>query len=352
VQQETTFIPVNVITGFLGSGKTTLLRRLLAAPELTDTAVLVNEFGEVGLDHHLLRRLNDEIVLLQSGCLCCTIRGDLSAAMRGLYSQRERGEIPAFRRLAVETTGLADPVPILSTIMTEPVLRHHFRLGNVVTTVDAVNGLRHLESQAESAKQAAVADRIVITKTDIAAEGDVAELRRQLARLNPAAPKLDTAPSLPLDPESLLTRDLYDLDGRAEEVRRWLAIESEGPRSPTPHRHDVDVNRHDARIHAFCLRFEQPLDWTAFGIWLTMLLQHHGTDVLRVKGMLNVAEGSGPVVIHGVQHLVHPPDHLPEWPDDDRSSRIVFIVRGLSRDSIERSLSAFARLGALVSESV
>ena len=168
VQEQTTFIPVNVITGFLGSGKTTLLQRLLAAPQLADTAVLVNEFGEVGLDHHLLQRLDDEIVLLQSGCLCCTIRGDLSAAMRDLYSKRERGEIVPFRRLVIETTGLADPVPILSTVMTEPVLRHHFRLGNVVTTVDAVNGLTHLERQPESAKQAAVADRIVITKTDIA----------------------------------------------------------------------------------------------------------------------------------------------------------------------------------------
>lgn len=345
--EQTTSIPVNVITGFLGSGKTTLLQRLLAAPQLADTAVLVNEFGEVGLDHQLLQRLDDEIVLLQSGCLCCTIRGDLSGAMRDLYSRRERGEIRPFRRLVVETTGLADPVPILSTVMAEPVLRHHFRLGNVVTTVDAVNGLMHLERQQESAKQAAVADRIVITKTDIADASGVAELRRRLARLNPAAPQLASAPDLALDPDLLLTRDLYDLDGRAEEVRRWLAIESERAGVAAPdHHHHLDVNRHDARIHAFCLRFERPLDWDAFGIWLTMLLHSHGNDVLRVKGMLNVGEHSGPVVIHGVQHLVHPPDHLPQWPDADRSSRIVFIVRGLSRDMIERSLAAFARLGA------
>jgi G3E family GTPase len=352
VPEETTSIPVNVITGFLGSGKTTLLQRLLAAPALADTAVLVNEFGEVGLDHHLLRRLDDEIVLLRSGCLCCTIRGDLSAAIRDLYSRRERGEIRAFRRLVVETTGLADPVPILSTVMAEPVLRHHFRLGNVVTTVDAVNGLMHLEHQTESAKQAAVADRIVITKTDIAAKSGVAELRRRLARLNPAAPQLEAAPGVALDPDLLITRDLYDLEGRAEEVRRWLAIESERSGASAPPHHHLDVNRHDARIHAFCLRFERPLDWTAFGTWLTMLLHSHGNDVLRVKGMLNVAESSGPVVFHGVQHLVHPPDHLPEWPDDDRSSRIVFIVRGLSRDMIERSLAAFARLGAPVAETV
>jgi G3E family GTPase len=352
VAEETAAIPVNVITGFLGSGKTTLLQRLLVSPALADTAVLVNEFGEVGLDHHLLRRLDGEVVLLQSGCLCCTIRDDLSAAMRDLYSRRERGEVPAFRRLAVETTGLADPVPILSTVMAEPVLRHHFRLGNVVTTVDAVNGLMHLERQEESVKQAAVADRIVITKTDIADDSDLAELRRRLARLNPAAAQLQTAPGVALDPDLILARDLYDLDGRAEEVRRWLSIETERAHGPAAHHLHLDVNRHDARIHAFCLRFDQPLDWTAFGIWLTMLLHSHGVDILRVKAMLNVAESPGPVVVHCVQHLVHPPDHLPQWPDDDRSSRIVFIVRGLSREMIERSLAAFGRLSAPVVESV
>ncbi len=349
---ETTAIPVNVITGFLGSGKTTLLQRLLASPALADTAVLVNEFGEVGLDHHLLRRLDSEVVLLQSGCLCCTIRGDLSAAMRDLYSRRERGQVPAFRRLAVETTGLADPVPILSTVMAEPVLRHHFRLGNVVTTVDAVNGLTHLERHEESAKQAAVADRIVITKTDIADDHDLVELRRRLALLNPAAAQLQTAPGAALDPDLILARDLYDLNGRAEEVRRWLMIESERAHAAASHHHHPDVNRHDASIHAFCLRFDRPLDWTAFGIWLTMLLHAHGADILRVKAMLNIAESPGPVVVHGVQHLVHPPDHLPQWPDDDHNSRIVFIARGLSREVIERSLAAFARLGAPVAETV
>ena len=270
--------------------------------------------------------------------------------MRDLYSRRERGEIRPFRRLVVETTGLADPVPILSTVMAEPVLRHHFRLGNVVTTVDAVNGLMHLERQEESAKQAAAADRIVITKTDIADASGVAELRNRLAQLNPAAPQLETTLDVSLDPDLLLTRDLSDLNGRAEEVRRWLAIESERASATVPGHHHLDVNRHDGRIHAFCLRFERPLDWDAFGIWLTMLLHRHGNDVLRVKGMLNVGEISGPVVIHGVQHLVHPPEHLPEWPDDDHSSRIVFIVRGLSRDMIERSLAAFARLGAPAAE--
>jgi G3E family GTPase len=342
VPQQMAFIPVNVITGFLGSGKTTLLQRLLAAPQLSDTAVLVNEFGEVGLDHHLLQQLDDEIVLLRSGCLCCTIRGDLSAAMHDLYTKRERGEIVPFRRLVIETTGLADPVPILSTIMSEPVLRYHFRLGNVVTTVDAANGLTNLEHQSESVKQAAVADRVVITKTDIADSITVRELSRRLEQLNPSALQLQTAPSVAIDPDLLLTRDLYDLHGKAEEVRSWLAIERQEADTPAPHFHHLDVNRHDARIHAFCLRFQRPLDWAAFGIWLAMLLHCHGSDILRVKGLLNVGTNSGPVVIHGVQHLVHPPDHLPAWPDDDHNSRVVFIVRGLGRDVIERSLAAFA----------
>jgi G3E family GTPase len=337
---EATYIPVNVITGFLGSGKTTLLRQLLGAPTLADTAVLVNEFGEVGLDHHLLQRLDGEVVLLQSGCVCCTIRGDLSVAIRDLYARRERGEI-AFRRLVVETTGLADPVPILSTVMGEPVIRHHFRLGNVVTTVDGVNGLQHLALQKESAKQVAVADRIVITKTDIADASGIAVLRARLSDLNPAAPQLACAPDAPLNPDLLLTRDLYDLDGRLLEVRQWLTKGNDMVAAARRDRHR-DFNRHGADIHAFCLRYEQPIDWNAFGVWLTMLLNRHGNDVLRVKGMLNVVTRSGPVVIHGVQHLIHPPDHLSEWPDGDHSSRIVFIVRGLSRDLIERSLVAFA----------
>ena len=343
VPDTASFLPVNVVTGFLGSGKTTLLQRLLRAPALRDTAVLVNEFGEVGLDHHLLRRLDDDVVLLQSGCLCCTIRGDLSAALRDLHSRRERGEV-AFSRVVVETTGLADPVPILATVMAEPVIRHHFRLGNVIATVDAVNGEAQLDRYAESLKQAAVADRIVITKNDLAASNLVESLRQRLGRLNPGARVIETAPRVPLDAEELLTRDLYDLDTKREEIRAWLAAEMQiSDRRAEAHDHD-DVNRHDADIHAFCLAFAQPLDWTAFGIWLTMLLHSRGNDVLRVKGMLNVGEGAGPVVIHGVQHLVHPPEHLPDWPDDDRRSRIVFIVRGIARESVERSLAAFSRL--------
>ncbi len=334
-----TATPVTVVTGFLGSGKTSLLQRLLAAPQLADTAVLVNEFGAVGLDHHLLRRLDGDVVLLQSGCLCCTIRGDLGGAIRDLHSRRERGEVQ-FRRLVIETTGLADPVPILATIMAEPVVRHHFRLGAVITTVDAVNGSAHLDRQPESVKQAAVADRLLITKTDLAPAAGIAALRRRLERLNPAAPLIESDPARPLDPELLLAADLFDAGAKSAEVRHWLAAELQPSDVPSAHDHH-DADRHDARIHAFCLRFERPIDWTGFAIWLSMLLHRHGENILRVKGVLNVGADEPPLVVHGVQHLVHTPVHLDRWPDADRASRLVFIVRGLDRDRIERSLAAF-----------
>jgi G3E family GTPase len=334
-------IPVNVITGFLGSGKTTLLNRLLRSPQLARTAVLVNEFGEVGLDHLLLEKVDAETVILQSGCVCCTIRGDLAEAMRTLFGRRERGLVPRFDRLAIETTGLADPAPIVATLLAEPVLKHHFRLGKVIATVDAVNGALHLAENPESVKQVAVADRIVLTKIELAAATPVAELSAALRRLNPTAPVL-AAGRDPLAPDDLMANDVYDPASKSAEVRRWLDDEAHRAAAEGSHHHP-DPDRHDRAIHAFCLTFAEPLDWTAFGIWLSMLLHVHGARVLRVKGILNVAGLATPVVIHGVQHVIHPPAHLEVWPDGDRRSRIVFIVRGLDRSVIERSLAAFHR---------
>jgi G3E family GTPase len=343
-ERDARLLPVNVLTGFLGSGKTTLLGRMLESPAFAQTAVLINEFGEVGLDHHLIEQVDEGVLLLQSGCVCCTIRSDLQDSIRELYSRRERGEIPPFQRLVIETTGLADPVPIVSTILSEPVIRHHFRLGNVICTVDAVNGAGQLDRQPESVKQAAIADRLLITKTDIAERGAVAALRARLRRLNPAAALLESAKA-EIDPEPLLAHDLHDPARKAEEVARWLAAEPQEEGGHGPHAHKHDVNRHDAGIAAFALTFEEPLDWTAFGIWLSMLLQARGEDVLRVKGILNVARVPTPVVVHGVQHVVHPPVHLPRWPDEDRRSRLVFITRDIPRQAVERSLRAFNLLG-------
>lgn len=336
----TALTPVLVVTGFLGSGKTTLLNRLLRHPALGDAAVLVNEFGEVGIDHQLVETVDESTVLLSSGCLCCTIRDDLKQAVLEIHDKRARGVVPPFGRVIVETTGLADPAPILATFMNDVSLRHHYRLATVVATVDAVNGRAHLDRQEESVKQAAVADRLVLTKTDIAEPAEAEALRGRLARLNPSAEIL-VAGHGAAEAEPLLRADVYDPAARGREVLRW--IEAEAARPAAGHRHDA--NRHDARIHSFCLVHEEPVDWTAFGIWLTLLLHTHGGDVLRVKGLLNVAGADTPVVINGVQHVVHPPVHLDAWPDADRRSRVVFIVRGLERARIEESLAVFNRLG-------
>lgn len=344
------FTPVNLLTGFLGSGKTTLLRRLLADPELDRTAVLINEFGEVGLDHHLLERIDDSMVLLQSGCLCCTIRGELAQAIKDLHSKRERGLVPAFDRLVVESTGLADPFPILSTLKADPVLRHHFRPGNVVTTVDAVNGLDQIERQPESVRQAAAADRLVITKTDLADEARTARLLRRLGALNPGAAVLSAADAPSAG--DLLGRDAMAAATGGASARAWFGatFRAEDPHTaPADHGHPhgaLDRNEHLGRIRSFVVTRDEPIDWTAFGIWLSMLLNRHGDKVLRVKGILNVAGEDLPVAIHGVQHLVHTPVHMAAWPGDDRRSRIVFIVDGLDPATIERSLAAFDGLAA------
>jgi G3E family GTPase len=332
--------PVNILTGFLGSGKTSLLQRLLTSPQLTQVAVLVNEFGEIGLDHHLLQNVAESTLLLENGCVCCAIRGDLQQALRDLLSKRMRGDIANFRRVVIETSGLADPAPIAYTLLREPVIRHHYRLSTILTTVDALNGMAQLETFAEASKQAAIADRLILTKTDIADADRVQALAGHLRRLNPSALLLGSA-ELDVDSGRLLIDDIYDADGRPREIARWLAADDPGACDPSV---QAPAHDHTHDIHCFSLTFEQPLDWSAFGIWSTMLLYRHGGDVLRIKALLNVAGVSTPVLINGVQHLVHPPSHLDAWPDGDRRSRLVFVVRGLSRSQIEGSLAAFIAL--------
>ncbi len=320
------FTPVHLLTGFLGSGKTTLLRRLLADPALSGTAVLINEFGEVGLDHHLVERIDETVVLLRSGCLCCTVRGELAHAIRDLLSRRDRGVVPGFERLVVESSGLADPFPILATLKADPVLRHHVTAGAVVATIDAVNGCAQLDRHPESVRQAAAADRLVLTKTDLADANTVIRLLRRVRRINPDASVIHAADT-PIDAGTLL-------DSRAG---AWSVPWScDAP----------DTDSHTDRIRSFVVTMPYPIDWTAFGVWLTMLLNRHGDRVLRVKGILNIAGESAPVAIHGVRYLVHNPVHMTAWPDDDRRSRIVFIVDGLDPALIQRSLAAFNALGA------
>jgi len=326
-------MPVNIITGFLGSGKTTLLQRLLRSPELSEVAVLVNEFGEVGLDHHLLQGVAESTLLLENGCLCCAVRGDLQKALRNLLSQQTRGSVPHFRRVVIETSGLADPAPIAYTLLSEAVLRHHFRLSGIITTIDAVNGANQLGTFPEAVKQVSMADRLVVTKADLSDGPSVAALRARLRTLNVAAQILEST-EIPGDIRHLLTDDIYDAAGKFREASHWKA---EAVDEPADH-------EHTAGVQSFAVIFDRPLDWSSFGVWASMLLHRHGADVLRLKGILNVAGLPTPVLINGVQHIVHPPSHLERWPDADRRSRLIFIVRGLQRSRIERSLAIFSDL--------
>ncbi len=346
-------LPVNILTGFLGSGKTTLLRRLLALPAFHDTAVLINEFGEVGIDHLLVEALGETTVLLPSGCICCTIRGDLSRALIDLHSRRERGIVPRFMRLIVETTGLADPAPLLATVMLDPVLRHHFRVGNIVTTVDGVNGLANFAEHPEAVKQAAVADRLVMTKLDLADPGPLSAIVSSLKRLNPAAAVLQARHG-ETDGDLLIAQEPWNPQARSAEVRRWLALETDRgthrrgvDHAPDEEEHPISINRtrHGADIKAFCITLERPIEWAAFGIWLTMLLNRHGEKILRIKGIVNVVDTPTPVIVQSVQHLVHSPMHLDAWPSGDRRSRLVFVLRGLTAEAIQNSLLRFQALG-------
>jgi G3E family GTPase len=320
--------PITVLTGFLGAGKTTLLNHLLRDPALARTAVLVNEFGEIGIDHLLVETIKDtDTVLLNAGCLCCTVRGDLARVLRNLLPKARRDEIT---RVVIETTGLADPAPILATLLNDPVAASAYRLDGVVTVVDAVHGNAQLDQQPEAIRQVAVADRIVLSKTDLA---DPGSLRARLAHLNPGAPILEGLQSA----AALLKAGPFDPGSKIPDVQTWLDAQAYEHAE-----HDHHHHHHDPHIQAFCITLEEPLHWQGIGTWLEMLLATQGEHLLRVKGILNLAGQDKPVVIHGVQHLMHPPTLLPTWPDGDpRTSRFVFITCDLPRTAIEPALRAF-----------
>jgi G3E family GTPase len=329
-------VPVSVITGFLGSGKTTLLASLLRDPALARTAVIVNEFGEVGLDHLLVEGSDEEIVLLDGGCVCCSVRGDLVRTAGDLLARRAAGAIAPFERIVIETTGLADPAPILQALMTDPAIGGSLCLDTVITTVDAAAGAATLDAHRESVKQAAIADRIVVTKTDLsdpAANG----LFERLRALNPAAHKL-TAVHGAVDASRLFGGGMCD--AQAPDARRWLSTEAM-PRRPADHGHDHTADRHDGAVTSFCLRRSTPLRAVTLTLFLQVLAEHCGARLLRLKGLVDVLESPGrPAVIHGVQHVFHPPAWLDAWPDEDRTTRIVVIALGLDPHWLEALLDA------------
>ena len=342
--------PVTLLTGFLGSGKTTVLNHVLKQPEMAATAVIVNEFGEIGIDHLLVEKATDDVVLMQSGCLCCTIRGDIAETLVNLFVDRAKGRIPGFERVVIETTGLADPAPILHALMSDPIVAERYMVDGVVTTVDAVNGGDTLDRQVEAVKQAAVADRLLLTKCDLASLDARKALETRLAALNPGAPIIEVTGGT-VDPTFLFNLGLFDPDTKTIEVQRWLGEDVFGDEADDHdehgHHHHAehrghDVNRHDEHISSFCITRDQPVSWTALSGWLDALSSMRGADLLRVKAIVAIDERPGqPVVLHGVQHLFHPPVLLPEWPSDDHRTRIVFITRDLPRETIEQSLAAY-----------
>lgn len=347
-------IPVSVLTGFLGAGKTTLLNRLLRDPELTDTAVIINEFGDVAIDHLLVEKASDGVIELSDGCLCCTVRGELVDTLADLVDRLQTGRIERLARIVIETTGLADPVPVLQSIMGHPALIHAFRLDGVITVVDAVNGSATLDAHVEAVKQVAVADRIVLTKADLVDDADwLSALKARITRINPGAEIREVEGAAVA---RLLQCGLYDPASKTADVRRWLGEaqahdhhdhhgEHDHHHGHHDHHHD---HAHDARIGSFSLTHDGPLPFSTVEMFLDLLLSTQGDKLLRIKGIVELMEDRArPLVIHGVQKLLHPPARLPSWPDAVRGTRLVLIGIDLPRDYVERLFSAFVNKPAI-----
>jgi G3E family GTPase len=335
-------IPVTLLTGFLGSGKTTLLNQLIR--HLPRTAVVMNEFGEISLDHELLEKMEGPMAVLSGGCVCCTVSGSLSPTLKNLYMARERGDIPRFERVVIETTGIADPAPILDTLLNDPWVRARFRMDGVVTAVDAVLGEAQLDSYFEAVKQVAVADRLILTKTDLASPGDLAALKERLAELNPAAEQL-AAVMGDMDFRLILDLGLFNARDKHPDVQKWLNEQRYAPvrlgglmRQPV-----AAKDGHDNRIRSFSVIIDEPIPLAGLQAALEMLVSFRSEHLLRFKAIVNLAGHDTPTVLHGVQHVLYPEAELESWPGEDRRSRFVFIVRDLEPEFVARVLADFAQ---------
>jgi G3E family GTPase len=365
-------IPVTLLTGFLGSGKTTVLNHLVRQPELADALVIINEFGEIALDHLLVAHSTEKLVMeMSSGCLCCTIRGDLVKTLLQIAWRFSRHGQRQFHRVLIETTGLADPAPIIHTLMTHPRISPQYRLDGVVATVDLATGLNTLDHHMEAIKQAAMADCLLLTKADLATDAQRAALSHRLNGINPAARRWEVRNG-EIAPDKALNLGLFPAGGKTLDVERWLKEEAYAEQSPNTHTHgehghaghnhydhdhshvhdhggehhhdQPDVNRHDDHIRAFCFSVDEPIPEEVLSSWLDVLMSIVGGNILRVKGILNVEGHDRPIVVHSVQHIFHPPVPLPAWPSEDRRSRLVFITKDVGRDVIEATFRAFRQM--------
>ncbi|MGE5471617.1 MAG: CobW family GTP-binding protein [Bacteroidota bacterium] len=354
-------IPVTLLTGFLGAGKTTLLNHLVHLPEMAGAAVLINEFGEVGIDHHLVDKVDETLMILDSGCLCCSVQGDLLKALRNLADRSSKREIPPVSRVLIETTGLADPIPVIYTLMQELFVAARYRCDGVITAVDATHAAQQLDTHQEAVRQVAMADRLLITKCDLTDQKSRQALYRKLDMLNPGATRIEVQGGQ-VDPEALFGCGIYTTAGKVPDVASWLgaehvrrqpktgaAVGDDGVsrQSHAPHHH---TGRHDSAVSSFVVSFANPAPWYGFAVAMGHILERHGPQILRVKGLMDIVGDPLPRVIHCVQDVAYPPLNLAKWPVQspfaDHHGRLVFIVRDLSHSEIDAILVALAELSS------
>tara|TARA_R110002096_G_scaffold8239_8_gene34597 strand:+ start:1147 stop:2223 length:1077 start_codon:yes stop_codon:yes gene_type:complete len=339
-------LPFALLTGFLGSGKTTLLNRLLTDPRLRDTAVAINEFGDVALDQHFVVARSEDVLVLANGCLCCFAGGDLEQSLARIFSRRDDGEIPTFKRLIIETSGVADPEYVLQAILDSPIMSRFLWLDSVVTTVDSLFGAEQIDRHAEALKQARIADRLVITKSDLASADSLRQVQARLREINPAAGQTVSVHA-DIEPAELFSPTFFDEDGDSSLIGEWVsqAQSQPGAGDAAAHDHATHARRHVNGIATLTLTATAPLAWRTFDLWLSRTQRRYGDKLLRVKGIINVADCAQPVVVHGVQSVSHVPVALASWPDEDRRTRLVFIFRDLDRASLEQDWQTFLATG-------